>query len=484
MLTAPPVHARTPRPRSVPTRSVDRRPAGPTGPGSPAFGPQAVLAMQRAAGNAAVTALVRAAGPVERAGGAPVQRQPAPGSGGPTVAPADAAADACSTRCGGIPPSCPTSFCCPFPTGTATIIRSQIQGPFLAAIASQVRASVVPVWAMWFNGGTGVQDFTGRFATDFRTDPTTASVSRGLAEALPGQLDPVRLHALAAATPSGSTVSLRSALPPTHFATTSAALETDGDPLLMDFDTIGTAPGNLAGGVGKTQTSCSVGATPSPQDDARRLTDVPAVLVTNPDGSVTVTPSFAFRVHDTVDLCPGNCGSSLGVINEQLATVPMSRLEASGVSGDVPFFVDFGGPAQAPFRVPPPAPPVPQNVVLSASTLFDFGSDRLRPGAEAALLAQLGDRPAHADLSQPFAVEGHTDSKGSTSFNQGLSDRRAAVVAAVLERHFPNLAGRLSPVGFGESRPLVPNEHPDGSDDPAGRARNRRVELRFSAPPP
>jgi outer membrane protein OmpA-like peptidoglycan-associated protein len=251
--------------------------------------------------------------------------------------------------------------------------------------------------------------------------------------------------------------------------------------MLMDFATIGSVPGNLAGGVGKTQTTCSVGATPSPADDARILTDVTGTFVRNPTGSVTVTPTLHFRVIDTVDLCPGNCGSDIGVINEQLATIPMSRLEASGVSGDVPFTVDFTV-AQPAFTVPPPAPPVPQHVVVSANTLFDYGSSDLRSGGEEALVAELGDRPAQADLTQPFTIEGHTDSKGSDAFNQGLSERRAATVVAVLERRYPNLAGHLAPVGFGETRPIAPNDNA-GVDDPAGRAQNRRVELRFSAPP-
>jgi outer membrane protein OmpA-like peptidoglycan-associated protein len=214
------------------------------------------------------------------------------------------------------------------------------------------------------------------------------------------------------------------------------------------------------------------------------LTDVQATLIRNPNGSITVTPTLHFHVVDTVDLCPGNCGSgpSQGVINEQLATVPMSRLEASGVTGDVPFFVDFTV-AQASFNVPPPAPPVPQHVVVSASTLFDFGSADLRSGGEDALVAELGDRPTQADLTQPFSVEGHTDSKGSEEFNQGLSERRAATVVGVLERRYQNTAGRLSPVGFGETRPVAPNDI-GGVDNPAGRAQNRRVEMRFSAPPP
>ena len=388
---------------------------------------------------------------------------------------------ACSTRCGGIPSACPPSFCCPFPLGTATLVREQIRLPFLAAIGSQVTPSVVPVWLTWFNGGAGMQNFSGRFGADFTADPTTVAVSSLLSADVAANLDAAQVQTLASTATPGTPVSLLPALPASYPTDKTRSLETDGDPMLMDFSTIGSVPGNLAGGVGKTQTTCSVGATPSPADDARILRDVTATFIRNPNGSVTVTPTLHFRVIDTVDLCPGNCGSDVGVINEQLATIPMSRLEASGVSGDVPFTVDFTV-AQPAFNLPPPAPPVPHHVVVSASTLFDYGSDRLRSGGEEALVAELGDRPTQADLTQPFSIEGHTDAKGSEPFNQSLSERRAATVAEVLARRYPNLAGHLSPTGFGETRPIAPNEI-GGADNPDGRAQNRRVELRFSAPP-
>lgn len=37
--------------------------------------------------------------------------------------------------------------------------------------------------------------------------------------------------------------------------------------------------------------------------------------------------------------------------------------------------------------------------------------------------------------------------------------------------------GRLDAVGLGETQPVAPNQGPDGTDDPAGRERNRRVEM-------
>ena len=427
-----------------------------------------------AAGDAALMRLI--------ADRASVQRQEAAAETGGrdgAEAPADAA---CTTRCGGIPGDCPPPFCCPYPTGTAYLIREQIRTPFLAAIATKVTPAVVPVWLMWFQGGTSTQNFSGRYGTDFTNDPSTDAVANLLARQLRGLLDATRIAALAASTPPGRSVSLLPALPPDYLPARRTELESDSSPLLMDFTTIGTVPGNLAGGVGKTQTTCSVGAQPGPIDDLRSLTDVQATIVRNANGSVTVTPTFHFRIADTVDLCPGNCGSGLGMINEQMATYPMSRLEASGVSGDVPFTVDFPSLLQAPIVLPPPAPPVPTHVTFSASVLFDYGRHELKSGGEEALVAELGDRPSHADLTQPFVVEGHTDAKGGDAFNQGLSERRAQTVVDVLERRYPNLLGHLAPLGFGESRPVAPNEV-GGQDNPAGRELNRRVELRFAAPP-
>jgi outer membrane protein OmpA-like peptidoglycan-associated protein len=71
-------------------------------------------------------------------------------------------------------------------------------------------------------------------------------------------------------------------------------------------------------------------------------------------------------------------------------------------------------------------------------------------------------------------VTGHTDSDGSDQFNMDLSQRRANSVAAYLvQQGIP--AGRLMVVGYGESRPIAPN------DTPANKQQNRRVEIQISA---
>ena len=67
-------------------------------------------------------------------------------------------------------------------------------------------------------------------------------------------------------------------------------------------------------------------------------------------------------------------------------------------------------------------------------------------------------------------VAGHTDSTGSESYNQRLSERRAGSVAAYLGAQGV-ISQRLITVGMGEHRPMSDN----GS--PAGRQANRRVEI-------
>ena len=75
-------------------------------------------------------------------------------------------------------------------------------------------------------------------------------------------------------------------------------------------------------------------------------------------------------------------------------------------------------------------------------------------------------------------IEGHTDAKGRDDYNQKLSERRAASVRAWLSAH-QYLPVSTAVIGHGERKPVAANAHADGTDDPDGRARNRRVELVF-----
>ncbi len=95
--------------------------------------------------------------------------------------------------------------------------------------------------------------------------------------------------------------------------------------------------------------------------------------------------------------------------------------------------------------------------------------------AEAApALAQLQDRVTAA--GKKATIEGHTDAVGADGYNQKLGERRAAAVRNALVGR--GLApDSLATQGYGESRPVAANENADGSDNPQGRAKNRRVEV-------
>ncbi|MGC1310309.1 MAG: OmpA family protein [Phormidesmis sp.] len=114
-------------------------------------------------------------------------------------------------------------------------------------------------------------------------------------------------------------------------------------------------------------------------------------------------------------------------------------------------------------------------VDLPADVLFDFDKADIRQDAVPTLekLARL----IGTTHSQSVQINGHTDSKGSDDYNMELSQGRADSVGAWLIEKGGIEAGRLQTVGYGETKPVAKNELPSGADDPAGRAKNRRVEI-------
>jgi len=75
-------------------------------------------------------------------------------------------------------------------------------------------------------------------------------------------------------------------------------------------------------------------------------------------------------------------------------------------------------------------------------------------------------------------IQSHTDNKGSDAYNMKLSQKRAeSVVSYLISKGID--PKRLKAQGYGESKPIVPNENPDGSDNPENRAKNRRTDFRI-----
>ena len=124
---------------------------------------------------------------------------------------------------------------------------------------------------------------------------------------------------------------------------------------------------------------------------------------------------------------------------------------------------------QYPATVKAPEPQAPQSEVITLrGVLFAYNSAQLTPAAESQLL-ELMAKLKNTDVTS-VKVIGHTDSKGSDTYNQKLSERRASSVAAFLLNQ--GLApDKLTSQGMGESQPVADNATEEG------RAQNRRVEL-------
>ncbi len=119
----------------------------------------------------------------------------------------------------------------------------------------------------------------------------------------------------------------------------------------------------------------------------------------------------------------------------------------------------------------------PQQITidLSADVLFDFDQSTIKKEAEPSLrnvATVLNANPGAA-----VTIEGHTDAKGAEAYNQTLSERRAASVKDWLVTNAQVNGATIATRGWGKSKPIAENTKPDGSDDPEGRARNRRVQI-------
>ena len=143
---------------------------------------------------------------------------------------------------------------------------------------------------------------------------------------------------------------------------------------------------------------------------------------------------------------------------------------------DTSSIVVAGTPAAPPPPPEPEPPPKPKRVevtqdkiVITEKIQFDFNKATIKPESHGLLDEIVGvikDNPHIKKIS----IEGHTDSDGSDKYNLKLSDDRAKSVQQYLTEHGIEPA-RLTAKGFGESKPMAPNDTDEGKE------KNRRVEF-------
>jgi peptidoglycan-associated lipoprotein len=107
---------------------------------------------------------------------------------------------------------------------------------------------------------------------------------------------------------------------------------------------------------------------------------------------------------------------------------------------------------------------------------FGFDSTDIKPQAAREL-----DKLVQLLIDNPeikIEMGSHTDSVGSFDYNIDLSRRRAeSTVRYLINKGIS--PDRLTAKGYGETQPIAPNTNPDGTDNPVGRAKNRRTEFKI-----
>src|SRR5262249_11840608 len=110
-----------------------------------------------------------------------------------------------------------------------------------------------------------------------------------------------------------------------------------------------------------------------------------------------------------------------------------------------------------------------ERIEIAEKVYFDTGSDNIQ-ARSFALLDQVASVLKNNPHVLKVRIEGHTDDRGSDASNLDLSQRRADSVRNYLINRGLE-AGRLDAVGYGETKPIMPNA------TNRGREANRRVEF-------
>lgn len=194
------------------------------------------------------------------------------------------------------------------------------------------------------------------------------------------------------------------------------------------------------------------------------------------------------------------CGQKPDEPAAQQQQASLAQASATETPQPQPEPVATSAPTPAPTSAPEPAPATAQNsaaaaqgssltgqssslsgtetgfniqINLSSDVLFDFDKAELKPEADSELQKA-------ADIIRQkgkglILISGYTDSKGSDAYNKRLSLARAQAVKNWFEAQ--GLHQNYQTEGLGAANPVAPNTNDDGSDNPEGRAKNRRVEI-------
>jgi outer membrane protein OmpA-like peptidoglycan-associated protein/tetratricopeptide (TPR) repeat protein len=116
------------------------------------------------------------------------------------------------------------------------------------------------------------------------------------------------------------------------------------------------------------------------------------------------------------------------------------------------------------------------NMLLTTEAKYDYKSSKLLNAGKKELDKLIVVLKSNKGLG--IEIGAHTDSKGGPTYNQKLGQQRAnEAVRYLVSSGVPE--NRINAKSYGQSKPIAPNKLSDGSDNPEGRAKNRRVEFKI-----
>ncbi|WEK42013.1 MAG: OmpA family protein [Candidatus Sphingomonas colombiensis] len=182
-----------------------------------------------------------------------------------------------------------------------------------------------------------------------------------------------------------------------------------------------------------------------------------------------------------VALLATGCGPEQAADNAARQETPTNAAISADNAGDV--IANEAAESKSILRpdVAPTAPPPPTIEPVHGVIAFGASGMKLDEAGRAAIDALL--EKAVAKAGGAIILRGSTDSRGNDRDNLTASRLRAEVVRDYMVAR--GIAGdRITVIALGETRPIAPNAKLDGSDDPEGRAKNRRVDVEIDLPLP
>jgi outer membrane protein OmpA-like peptidoglycan-associated protein len=168
-------------------------------------------------------------------------------------------------------------------------------------------------------------------------------------------------------------------------------------------------------------------------------------------------------------------------VTVQAPAAPAPAVPAGATTVTAPAALPPAPPPPPPVATTPavtPPPPTTETLTFSADAWFDFDRSVLLPAGITAL-TNFSEQLKQKTGAYTVVITGHTDSIGTDAYNLSLSQRRANAAKTFLVSKGIS-ATTISTVGKGESSPVASNTNADGTDNPAGRAQNRRVEIKVT----